>query len=215
MFNNYFGKTVQYEEIYVDENNNVKYKEPITISGTFNKVSSVSNRGSTSTWLHNKMYAYKRMYRLPFQVQFGSKIDGAKVIDCIRVGFGSRIDFWYATAIKYEDILVTESDLSLSCTIERKIGLDNLRNPIYSEPEVIKTWYFEDRDIYKPNANGIITAHPARGYIFIPSVELKLGDKIDGYIIEEINNIPSIDGGVNHIEAYICVSKGAMHLNSE
>lgn len=212
MFNNYFGKTVQYEEIYVD-NNELKYKSPVTIKG-----SDIRNKSTQTNYerefLKEAQHYIKRSYRLPIEVQIGSKIDGARVQGCWPRGFGSRIDFYLADTIDYSNIIIVKDDLTVECLVEHKVGIDALRNPIYSEPEVVKTWYFDNREIYRPSGD-TITSHTARAYIFLPSVNLQRGDKIDGYIVEEIDIKHNVDGSINHIEAYICVSKGAMHLNSE
>ena len=199
MFNNYFGKTVQYEEIYVD-NNELKFKPPVTIKGA--DIRSGEGSGNGTFW-NTTQHEISRRYRLPIEVQRGSKINGARVKSCKVRGFGSRIDFYLVDTVEYENIIITENDLTVNCLVEHKVGIDELRNPVYSEPEVVKTWYFDNREIYKPN-NNVITSHTARAYLFLSSVNLKRGDKIDGYIVEEINIKHNVDGSVNHIEAYVC-----------
>lgn len=210
MFDNYFGKTVQYEELYVDENNELKYKPAVTIKGSDIRAGEGSNSTSSISSLTDVKKKYrlpmevKRRYRLPIKVSLGSRINGARVKGVYVRGFGNKIDFYLVDTFEYKDIVVVESDLTIECIVEHKIGLDALRNPVYSEPVVVKTWYFEDREIYKPNGDKSITSHTARAYILLPSVELNRGDKIDGYIVEEINIKHNADGSINHIEAYVC-----------
>lgn len=201
MFNRYFGNKVKYEEIYTDENGDIRYKPAKDIDGA---VTSINKRPSQGTWLHNQMNSYKRKYRMPNEVTLGSKIEGAKIVDVQPVyGFG-RLEYYFVNTLSYDDILVCEADLTMECIIERKTGVDSLRTPVYGEPETVKTWIFDNRVIYKPNESGVITSHSARGYVFIPSVDIKKGDKIDGYIVEEIDLCPSVHGTVDHIEAYVC-----------
>lgn len=200
MFDNYFGKTVQYEELYVDENNELKYKPAVTIKGS--DIRAGEGSGDGKFW-NTTQHTLKRHYRLPVHIDRGSKINGARVTGVYTRGFGNKIDFYLVDTVEYENIIITENDLKIDCLVEHKVDIDELRNPVYSEPVVIKTWYFDDREIYKPNSN-VITSHTARAYLFLPSVELKKGDKIDGYIVEEIDIKHNVDGSVNHIEAYIC-----------
>lgn len=200
MFNNYFGKTVQYEELYIDENNELRYKPAVTIKGSDIRSGEGSSNG---TFWNTTQHEIKRRYRLPIEVQRGSKINGAKIKGCFVRGFGNRADFYLVDTVEYENIIITENELTVDCIVEHKVGIDTLRNPVYSEPVVIKTWYFDNREIYKPNSN-VITSHTARAYLFLPSVELKKGDRIDGYVVEEIDIKHNVDGSVNHIEAYVC-----------
>lgn len=201
MFNRYFGNKVKYEEIYTDENGDIRYKQAKNVDGTLIEL---NKRYGTGEWLHNRVISYRKVFRVSFKPDFGSKLDGDKVIYVRPIyGFG-KLEFYQVSTIGYEDILVNEADLTMECIVERKTGVDSLRTPVYGEPETVKTWIFDNRVIYKPNESGVITSHSARGYVLITSVDIKKGDKIDGYIVEEIDLCPSVHGTVDHIEAYVC-----------
>lgn len=205
MFNRYFGKTVEYKEIYVDTDGSLKYKEPVFINGSIME-NSGSNYGTYSKeWLNTKFIKYKYKYRIDRQLNIGDMINGCKVLNCMPRGFGSRIDYYTANVISYSDMRIAEHDLTMTCIIERLDGYSELMKlPQYSKAEEVKTFMLGQKEIFRHKGDGTVEVIGANCYLFLSTFDVKSGDKIDGYIVNQVVEYPSINGGVNYKEAYVC-----------
>ena len=204
MFNRYFGKKVEYKEVFVNEQGDLEYKDPVMIDGSL-----MDNAGSmygtySKEWLNNKFIKYKYKYRLNKQLNVGDMINNGKVLNCIPRGFGGRIDFYIANVVKYDDMVITVDDLTMKCLVEHFIGKSEMSKlPIYSQAEEVKTYMIGQKEIFKNKKDGTIEAVKANCYLFLSSFDIKSGDKIDGYIVNQVIEYPSMKGSINYKEAYV------------
>lgn len=205
MFNRYFGKKIEYKEVYVNEYGNLQYKDPVKIDGSLID-SSGSTRGTYSNeWLNTKFIKYKYKYRVNKQLKIGDMVDGGKILNCIPRGFGNRIDFYEASTVKYDNLVITENELTMTCLVERAIDYSDVHDLIiYSQPEEVKTFMLGQKEIFRHREDGEIEAVKANSYLFLQSMNIKSGDKIDGYIVTEVVEYPALEGGINYKEAFIC-----------
>lgn len=201
MFNRYFGKKVEYKEVFVNEQGDLEYKDPVLIDGSLNEHKELF----LSTWLNNKFTKYSNTYRVNKVLNLGDMIDGGKVYSCVPRGFGSRTDYYEVKTTKYSDLLFTHDDLTMTCMIERIVGYSELnKSPIYSPAEEVKTFMLGQKEIFRHRGDGEIEAVNANGYLFLQSMNIKSGDRIDGYIVTEVVEHPSINGSIAYKEAFVC-----------
>lgn len=202
MFNRYFGKKVEYKEIYVDNDGSLKYKEPVLIDG------SVMNNPSgsySSEWLGAKSIKQSFKYRVNKKLNIGDIVNDAKVLSCNARGFGSRTDYYEVNAVKYNNMIINKDDLTMKCLVEHLTGYSELTNsPVYSPIEEVNTFKIGQKEIFRYKDDGTIEAVGASCYIFLSSFDIKSGDKIDGYIVNQVVEYPCLDGSISYKEAYVC-----------
>lgn len=202
MFDRYFGKKVEYKEVFIDNDGYLSYRAPVSIDGS---VISASGGSHSSEWLSAKSTKSTYRYRVRNKLNIGDIIDGSRVLGCVPKGFGSRIDFYIANTVKYDNFVITKEDMTMICLVEHLIGSSEMNNsPIFSSPETVKTFKTGQKELFRNKGDGTIEAVSANCYVFLGAYDVKSGDKIDGYIVNEVIEYHSVDGELIYKEAFVC-----------